>query len=465
MAKTKISEYSSTSAGADLNTDIASINIDENCSPANINNAIRALMAQVKDLQSGVSGDTIPVAAGGTGSATASAARTALSAAVSGANSDITSLSGLTTPLSIAQGGTGYTTNATISTVGRLSNVVTITTTSAHGFVTGDTATVTAGTNTSINGAYTITGTPTTTSFTYALAGSNIATVSDTGTAITSSQRYVNLTSNVTGTLPLSKGGVGVTSFTKNTFLVGNGTSSISALKPSTNGKVVTSKAGSSVSNNSFVVGVEYTISNLGTTTNGEWNTIAGTSSVTYAVGNVFTAAVTGAGSGNGQATENTFSMESVPTEVVSGSSTTVNAGSFVTGVYYTILTLNNGSGGANTDFTLIGASANTIGVTFKATGVGTGTGSATTYRNGYMTLGGFKFQWGFVSNITANSTTSVTFPSAYSVAPLNVQLSMIESGSSDRYSLKIESYSTTSFSIRETNGTTPDVYWFSIGY
>jgi len=110
MAKTKISEYSSTSAGADLNTDIASINIDEGCSPANINNAIRALMAQVKDLQSGASGDTIPVTAGGTGSANASSARSALSAAKSGANSDITSITGLTTPLSVAQGGTGVAT-------------------------------------------------------------------------------------------------------------------------------------------------------------------------------------------------------------------------------------------------------------------------------------------------------------------------------------------------------------------
>ena len=78
MAKTKISEYSSTSAGAGLNTDIASINIDEGCAPSGINNAIRAVMAQLKDLQSGASGDTIPVAAGGTGAATASAARTAL---------------------------------------------------------------------------------------------------------------------------------------------------------------------------------------------------------------------------------------------------------------------------------------------------------------------------------------------------------------------------------------------------
>ena len=107
MAKNKISQYDSTSAGANLNTDIAGINIDEGCAPSGINNAIRTLMAQIRDLQSGVSGDTIPVTAGGTGSGTASGARSALSAAASGANSDITSLTGLTTPLTVAQGGTG----------------------------------------------------------------------------------------------------------------------------------------------------------------------------------------------------------------------------------------------------------------------------------------------------------------------------------------------------------------------
>lgn len=64
MAKTKISEYSSTSAGADLNTDINSIDIDEGCAPSGINNAIRTLMAQVKDFQTGVKGDTLTV--GGT---------------------------------------------------------------------------------------------------------------------------------------------------------------------------------------------------------------------------------------------------------------------------------------------------------------------------------------------------------------------------------------------------------------
>jgi hypothetical protein len=55
----------------------------------------------------GISG-VIAVANGGTGGGTASAARTSLGAAASGANGDITSLAGLTTPLSAPQGGTSF---------------------------------------------------------------------------------------------------------------------------------------------------------------------------------------------------------------------------------------------------------------------------------------------------------------------------------------------------------------------
>jgi len=64
MPKVKISEWSSTPAN---NTDIDSINIAEGCAPSGINDAIRELMAQVKDLYAGTSGDIIAVAAGGTG--------------------------------------------------------------------------------------------------------------------------------------------------------------------------------------------------------------------------------------------------------------------------------------------------------------------------------------------------------------------------------------------------------------
>ena len=161
MAKTKISEYDSTAAN---NTDINSINIDEGCSPSGINNAIRALMSHLKNWQGGTSGDALPVASGGTGSTTAGAARTALSVAGSGANSDITSITGLTTPLTIAQGGTG-----------------------------------------------------------------------------TSSTTHTNLTTNVTGTLPVANGGTGANTITSKGVVIGNGTSAVTTISPSTTGNVLTS--------------------------------------------------------------------------------------------------------------------------------------------------------------------------------------------------------------------------------
>ena len=138
MAKTKISEFDSTPAN---NTDIDSINIAEGCAPSGINNAIRELMSQLKDQQTGASGDNftvggnlavtgtstftgattftaavvmstaLPIASGGTAATTAANARTSLGAAASGANSDITSVTGLTTALTVAQGGTGAVTH------------------------------------------------------------------------------------------------------------------------------------------------------------------------------------------------------------------------------------------------------------------------------------------------------------------------------------------------------------------
>ena len=61
MAKNKISEFSSTPAN---NTDIANINIAEGCAPSGINNAIRELMAQLKDQQTGADGDSFTVGGG-----------------------------------------------------------------------------------------------------------------------------------------------------------------------------------------------------------------------------------------------------------------------------------------------------------------------------------------------------------------------------------------------------------------
>jgi len=58
MAKNKISEYSATASN---NTDIGGINISEGCAPSGINNAIRELMAQLKDQQTGSDADNFVV--------------------------------------------------------------------------------------------------------------------------------------------------------------------------------------------------------------------------------------------------------------------------------------------------------------------------------------------------------------------------------------------------------------------
>lgn len=58
MAKTKISEFDVNPAN---NTDINSINIAEGCAPSGINNAIRQLMSDLKEQQTGAAGDNFTV--------------------------------------------------------------------------------------------------------------------------------------------------------------------------------------------------------------------------------------------------------------------------------------------------------------------------------------------------------------------------------------------------------------------
>jgi hypothetical protein len=65
-----------------------------------------------------------------------------------------------------------------------------------------------------------------------------------------------------------------------------------------------------------------------------------------------------------------------------------ISAGSFVTGMSYTITTV------GTTNFILIGASANTVGVVFKASGIGSGNGTATL--NAGIDVGAYEFDLGY---------------------------------------------------------------------
>jgi hypothetical protein len=64
----------------------------------------------------------------------------------------------------------------------------------------------------------------------------------------------------------------------------------------------IVSTGSTGVSAGSFIVGQQYKITSLGTTTQSQWNTIAGTTGQTYVVGSLFTSATAGASSGNGAA-------------------------------------------------------------------------------------------------------------------------------------------------------------------
>lgn len=104
-------------------------------------------------------------------------------------------------------------------------------------------------------------------------------------------------------------------------------------------------------------------------------------------VGTIFTA--TGVGIGTGTVTGGITDFTKV-------GATKVTAGNFIVGEKYIIFTL------GSTNFTSIGASGNTVGVIFTATGVGTGTGEAITVN---FTATGTGTGTGTVSSISTLST------------------------------------------------------------
>ena len=175
MAKTKISEYSSTAAS---NTDISNINIAEGCSPANVNNAIRSLMAQLKDQQDGTGGDNFVV--GGNLSVTGTSTLTGNVTAPTQSSAD-NSTKVVTTAFVTTKVGT----LGTIST--QNANAVTIT----GGTVDG----TTLGATTASSGAFTTLSSTGSTTFKALITAGETTTVS--ATAATGTINYDVLTQGV----------------------------------------------------------------------------------------------------------------------------------------------------------------------------------------------------------------------------------------------------------------------------
>ena len=111
----------------------------------------------------------------------------------------------------------------------------------------------------------------------------------------------------------------------------------------------------------------------------------AGDNSVNVATTAFVNTAVTAATGSLGTLSTQNANAVAITGGTIAGASlygSTITAGSFVVGSVYTILSL------GTTSFTAIGASANTVGITFVATGVGSGTGTAYNYFVGSNSTG-----------------------------------------------------------------------------
>lgn len=193
--------------------------------------------SNVVDADTGGISTPVSIADGGTGSTTASGARVNLSAAASGANSDITSLSGLTTALAPAYGGTGVTTVPSNGQVliGNGTNYTAATLTAGSGIsITNASGSITI-TNTGGGGGG---------------GGGTVTSVALSGgtTGLTASGSPITTSGTITlgGTLATANGGTGLTGTpTNGQLLIGNGSGfSLATLTAGSNVTITNSAGG-----------------------------------------------------------------------------------------------------------------------------------------------------------------------------------------------------------------------------
>jgi hypothetical protein len=331
----------------------------------------------------------LPIAYGGTGATTAGGTRTAIGAAASGANSDITSLSGLTTALSITQGGTGVTALATNgvlyggTTVGvtaagtsgqmlvanasgvptfvsmsgdatlafgggiALKNTgtagtygsasqVPVLTTDAQGRVTGVTNTSIAVAASAITSGQ----------LSAARGGTGLDTSASTGVPVVSGGTW-----SVSSSLPATLGGTGYSSYTTGDLLYASSTSALAKLPAGTSGYVLTSNGAGAAPSWQATAGT-YTFNLAGSS--GSPQGIASGDTVTIAAGSNITTTA-------GATDTVTVAVSATPSfTTVNGLSLTANADGFSVagGTTSRSLTL---TGGAATITAPVGGSAVTL--------------------------------------------------------------------------------------------------------